>query len=99
MQSAGVPLVSSVIPRIDDLVRAINDFKDDQANHPAVRSAAMQGLVILNKYYQMTDESFVYRVAMGKSILPTCCDVINEILLKPSFLALSFAISMTKAGW
>jgi hypothetical protein len=57
--------VSSVIPRINALVQVINDFKDDKSKHPAVRSAAMRGLTILNKYYQKTDESFVYRIAMG----------------------------------
>jgi hypothetical protein len=67
MQSAGVPLISSVIPRIDDLVRVIDDFKDKSDNHPAVRSAAIRGLTILNKYYQKSDESFVYRIAMGMS--------------------------------
>lgn len=61
--------MSSVIPRIDDLVCSIDDFKDDNTKHPAVRSAAMRGLAILNKYYQKTDESYVYRIAMGMMIL------------------------------
>jgi hypothetical protein len=65
MQSATIPLISDVIPRIDDLVRVIDDFKDDTGKHPAVRSAAVRGLTILNKYYQKSNESFVYRVAMG----------------------------------
>ena len=65
MQSSRTPLVSSVIPRMDDLVCGIDDFKDDHTKHPAVRSAAMRGLAILNKYYQKTDESYVYRISMG----------------------------------
>ena len=65
MQSAEVSQISAVIPRIDDLVRVIDNFKDDTANHPAVRSAAVRGLTILNKYYQKTDESLVYRIAMA----------------------------------
>jgi hypothetical protein len=65
MQSSNVPLISSVVPRIDDLVRVIDDFKDNPDNHPAVRSAAIRGLTILNKYYQKTDETLVYRIAMG----------------------------------
>lgn len=68
MQSSTIPLISSVIPRIDDLVRVIDDFKDDTSKHPAVRSAAIRGLTILNKYYQKSDESFVYRIAMGESL-------------------------------
>lgn len=65
MQTAGVSLISAVIPRMDDLVRVIDDFKDDTSKHPAVRSAAVRGLTILNKYYQKSDESFVYRIAMA----------------------------------
>ncbi len=65
MQSSHIPLISSVIPCIDDLVRVIDDFKDNPDNHPAVRSAAIRGLTILNKYYQKTDETFVYQIAMG----------------------------------
>ena len=41
MQSAGIPLISNVIPCIYDLVRVIDDFKDDASKHPAVRSAAI----------------------------------------------------------
>ena len=60
MQSTSIPLISDVIPRIDDLVCVIDDFKDDTSKHPAVQSAAVWGLIILNKYYQKSDESFVY---------------------------------------
>ena len=69
MQSAGIPLISDVILHMDNFVRVIDDFKDDASKHPAVRSAAIQGLTILNKYYQKSDESFVYRIAMGMSVL------------------------------
>jgi hypothetical protein len=51
MQSSRVLLVISVILCINTLVYVINDFKDDETKHPAIRSATMQGLVILNKYY------------------------------------------------
>lgn len=67
MQKAHVPLVSSVIPRIDALVHVIEDFKDNRSKHSAVCSAAARGVAILNKYYAKTDESIVYRVAMGMS--------------------------------
>ncbi len=67
MQSTAVPLISSFIPRIDDLVRVIDIFKDDTNKHPAVRSAAVRGLTILNKYYQKSDKSFVYSIVIGMS--------------------------------
>ena len=68
MQNAEIPLISSVIPNIDALVQAIGDFRDDTSKHPAVRSATMRGLNILNKHYQKSDESFMYQIAMGTRI-------------------------------
>ena len=65
MQTARVSLISAVIPRIDALVRIIDEFKDNIKKHPAVRSAAARSLTILNKYYQKSDESLVYRIAMA----------------------------------
>ena len=65
MQSAGISQISAVILRIDDLVRVIDNFKDDPTKHPAVRSAAVRGLTILNKYYQKSDDSFMYRIGMA----------------------------------
>ena len=41
MQSARIPLISMVIPRIDDLVQVIDDVKDDTTKHPAVRLVAI----------------------------------------------------------
>ena len=34
-----------------------------------VRHAALQGFFMLNKYYSLTDESIVYRVAMSMCLL------------------------------
>ncbi len=65
MQTVGVSLISAVIPCIDLLVCAIDNFKDNTSKHPAVRSATIHGLSILNKYYQKSDESFMYRIAMA----------------------------------
>ena len=65
MQSAGVSLISAVIPRIDTLVCIIDMFTEDATRHPAIRSAALCGLNILNKYYEKSDESFMYWIAMA----------------------------------
>ena len=87
MQKAHVPLISSVIPRIDALVHIIEDFKNDHSKHSAVRSAAAQGIAILNKYYAKTDESIVYHVAMGMScsIGESVQLLINLYSTRPSF--------------
>jgi hypothetical protein len=39
---------------------------DDTTLLPAVRAAALRGIVMMNKYYALTDDSSIYRVAMSK---------------------------------
>lgn len=41
MQDAGIPLISSVILSIDQLVDTIDEFKDNINNHAVVRSVAI----------------------------------------------------------
>lgn len=65
MQAAGCPLISTVIKHIDDLVHVIDKFKDDTRKHPVIRSAALRGHAILNKYYEKTDESLMYWISMA----------------------------------
>jgi hypothetical protein len=67
MSQSGVCLVHEVIPFIDGLTRAMDDVRDDETKHPAVRVAAANGLDVLNKYYSKTDDSHIYRIAMSKS--------------------------------
>lgn len=76
MQSGKISLISQVIPRMDDLVDCIDAVKDNSALHPAIRSAAWQGLEIMNKYYSLTDDSWVYRIAMGTYLnFAHCIDI------------------------
>ena len=65
MQSACVSLISAVIPCINTLVRVIDTFTEDATRHPAICSAALCSLNILNKYYEKSDESFMYQIAMA----------------------------------
>jgi hypothetical protein len=59
-----VPLLHEVVPIFDIITRTLDDYVDDQSKFPAVRAAARRGLVMLNKYYALTDDSIMYRVAM-----------------------------------
>jgi hypothetical protein len=47
----------------DELTKA-SKKKD---NSPALQAALVMGKGLLNKYYSLTDESEVYRIAMGSS--------------------------------
>jgi len=44
-----------------------NAIKPNSDTHPAICYALLLAKKTLNKYYSLTDEAEVYRIAMGKS--------------------------------
>jgi hypothetical protein len=54
-----------VISIFDVITTALDDFTDDTKLSLCVRAAALRGQTMLNKYYALTDESIVFRVAMS----------------------------------
>jgi hypothetical protein len=42
---------------------------NNEAYSPAIRAALKLGIKILDKYYSLTDNSEVYQIAMGKSVI------------------------------
>jgi hypothetical protein len=74
------PLVHEVIPVFDIISRALDDHIGDVTLPTAVRVAAARGRTMLNKYYGLTDDSIVYRIAMRKScnfFAPLCASSTN----------------------
>lgn len=66
-----MPLIHQVIPIFDVVTTALEDNIDKSTLPLAVRHAALRGYLMLNKYYSLTDESVVYRIAMsGFSFFP-----------------------------
>ena len=63
MQSKN-PLVHEVIPIFDIISCAIDKNVADPTLPPAVHVAAAQGRKMLDKYYGLTDDTIVYRIAM-----------------------------------
>jgi hypothetical protein len=51
---------------MDSITSALDKFIDNPFLHPAVRHAALRGLLMLNKYYARTDDTIVYRIAMSE---------------------------------
>ena len=47
----------------------ITAASNNEAYSPAIRAALKLGIKILDKYYSLTDNSEVYRIAMGKSVI------------------------------
>ena len=69
ISSHSTPLLHHVIPLFDIITRKLDGFVDDGKLHPCVRVAAARGRAMLNKYYGLSDDSVMYRIAMCK-LLP-----------------------------
>jgi hypothetical protein len=68
MSQSRTPLLHEVIPLFDIITIHLDRFVDNQDNFPIVRVAAQRGRAMMNKYYGLTDELVMYRVAMCTSI-------------------------------
>jgi hypothetical protein len=66
VSSNSTPLLHHIIPLFDIITHKLDGFVDDEKLHPAVRTAAARGRVMLNKYYGLSDDSIMYRIAMHK---------------------------------
>jgi hypothetical protein len=58
--------VHEVIPLIDNLTTFVQRCSDNTNLQPSVRSSSAGGLFLLDKYYAKTDDSIIYRAAIGK---------------------------------
>jgi hypothetical protein len=59
--------VAGIIPVMDQLNISLN-HQTKKPYHPAIKSAMKLTANKLNRYYSLTDNSAVYRTAMGKSV-------------------------------
>jgi hypothetical protein len=93
------PLLHEVIPICDVITRALDDYIDDKSKFPAVRAAARRGLVMLNKYYALTDDSVMYRVAMCKQ--PTVYVLYSDtrLVLHPRYKTSYFVRAKWPREW
>jgi hypothetical protein len=67
--SRATPNIATVIPVMDHLDQHLASSAVNLSLPASIRSAATLGKHTLNKYYNMTDLSEVYRIAMGKPFL------------------------------
>jgi hypothetical protein len=97
MSQTNTPLVHQVIPLFDGITCALDDHANNSAYALAVRMAAARGHTMLNKYYGLTDDSIVYRIAMCALINITIvlCSYIYCTVLHPRYKSTYFQ----KAGW
>ena len=60
------PLIHQVIPTFNIITTALEDSIDNDALPLVICHATLQGYLMLNKYYSLTDESVVYRITMSR---------------------------------
>lgn len=88
---AGVPMLGSVIGHYDSLNHEYTRMCRDSTLPLWARQAADRARRKLNKYYQVTDESNLYRMSIRESLLTVrgfVCPVADrrpELVLHPSF--------------
>lgn len=62
---AEVPLIYKVIPMLEDMEHALENVRNDASLPDVIRVAAHAALLTIGKYYALTDDCEVYRIAMG----------------------------------
>ena len=74
--SSDKPCIANVIPAIDRMHYDLTAASNNEAYSPTIRAALKLGTGLLDKYYSLTDDSEVYRIAMGWSFIVStnlCC--------------------------
>ncbi|KAG1742793.1 uncharacterized protein EDB91DRAFT_1007049, partial [Suillus paluster] len=62
--SHSTPNLATVIPAMDLIDEKLTTYSHNRQYHPSIRSAVQLAKVTLNRYYQLTDQSEVYHIAM-----------------------------------
>ena len=71
--SRSTPNLATVIPAMDLIDEVLTTNTVNHRYTPSIRSALSIAKRTLNRYYELTDGSEVYRIAMGKSNLLVKC--------------------------
>ncbi|KAF8151169.1 hypothetical protein K438DRAFT_1623955, partial [Mycena galopus ATCC 62051] len=61
---AEVPLIYEVIPMLEDLEDQLTNMSIDASLPTVIRIASIAALIVVGKYYALTDDTEVYRIAM-----------------------------------
>jgi hypothetical protein len=64
--SRSMPNLARVIPAMDHIETTLSKGSLALSNDPAIRAALAIAQKTLNRYYELTDSSEVYRIAMGE---------------------------------
>lgn len=63
--STDTPCPAAVIPAMDKMHAELTAAVENAEYSTALRAALSLGLKVLDKYYSLSDDSEIYRIAMG----------------------------------
>ncbi|KIK32878.1 hypothetical protein CY34DRAFT_39087, partial [Suillus luteus UH-Slu-Lm8-n1] len=64
MQDSATPNLATVIPAMDLIDEKLTSYSRNKKYSPAIRAAVRLAKETLNRYYELTDRSEVYHIAM-----------------------------------
>jgi hypothetical protein len=76
--STDTPCLAAVIPAMDKMHAELTAASANPRYSSAIRAALSVGKTLLNKYYSLTDNSEVYRIAMGMSVITRFIQLLYE---------------------
>ena len=93
------PNLPTVIPAMDHIDTHLATASQNMKYSPAIRASLALGKAHLNKYYNMTDHSEVYRIAMSEFLLPYLTLIThNPVQLQSYIHVTNSSISETPTG-
>lgn len=69
--SRSTPNLATVIPAMDLIDARMTTYSRDTKYSPSIHAAVRLAKKTLDRYYELTDTSEVYRIAMSKFFRPT----------------------------
>ncbi|KAJ8585007.1 hypothetical protein M405DRAFT_689425, partial [Rhizopogon salebrosus TDB-379] len=89
--SRATPNLATVIPAMDHVDKMLTSYSRNKKYLPSIRAAVRLAKNTLNRYYELTDSSETYRIAMGMYLL--------NILLHPQHKLNYFKTAQWEDGW
>jgi hypothetical protein len=78
--STDTPCTAAVIPAMDRMHTELTSAVENVEYSPALQAALSLGKKVLDKYYSLSDDSEVYRIAMGEYYMISLRRISNEVI-------------------
>lgn len=69
---AEVPLIPDVVPMLWEMEQSFVSIRDHTEVTASIRVASQAALLLIDKYFSLTDESELYQIAMGEYLARQC---------------------------